>query len=54
MKIELTLEELEEMALCIVHNQLDEDEACDYIRNVAFECHNKAVKTSNEALELTE
>lgn len=53
MKIELTLETLEEIALCIVHNQLNEDEACDYIKEVAFECHNKSIKT-NEALELIE
>jgi hypothetical protein len=51
MKIELTLERLEEIALCIVHNQLDEDEACDYIRVVAFECHEETVKQSNETLE---
>ena len=44
MKIELTLETLEEIALCIVHNQLNEDEACDYIKEVAFECHNKSIK----------
>ena len=51
MKIELTLETLEEIALCIVHNQLNEDEACDYIKEVAFECHNKSIKT-NETMEL--
>ena len=54
MKIELTLERLEEFALCIVHNQLDEDEACDYIRAVAFECHEESIKQANEALELIE
>lgn len=52
MKIELTLEKLEEFALCIVQCELDEAEACDYIRNVAFECHNENVKNSNEELEL--
>jgi hypothetical protein len=51
MKIELTLERLEEIALCIVHNQLNEDEACDYIRTVAFECHEETVNQSNETLE---
>jgi hypothetical protein len=51
MKIELTLERLEEIALCIVHNQLNEDEACDYIRAVAFECHEESVNKSNETLE---
>ena len=48
MKIELTLETLEEIALCIVHNQLNEDEACNYIRNVAFECHEKSIKQACE------
>ena len=51
MKIELTLDTLEEIALCIVHNQLNEDEACDYIKEVAFECHNKNIKESNQTLE---
>jgi hypothetical protein len=51
MKIELTLERLEEIALFIVHNQLNEDEACDYIRAIAFECHEETVKQSNETLE---
>jgi hypothetical protein len=51
MKIEITLEELEEIALLIVHNELNEDEACDYIRAVAFECHEESVKQSNETLE---
>ena len=44
MKIELTLEKLEEFALCIVHNQLNEDEACDYIKAVALECHEESIK----------
>ena len=44
MKIELTLERLKEMALCIVHNQLNEDEACEYIIAVAFECHTESIK----------
>lgn len=30
MKFELSQERLEEMVLCIVHNQLSEDEAMDY------------------------
>jgi hypothetical protein len=51
MKIELTLERLEEIALCIVHNQLDEDEACEYIRAVAFECHEESVKELKQTLE---
>ena len=51
MKIELTLERLEEFALCIVHNQLNEDEACDYIRAVAFECHEESIKQANETME---
>ena len=44
MKIELTLEKLEEFALCIVHNQLNEDEACDYITEAALECHTESIK----------
>ena len=44
MKIELTLETLEEIALCIVHNQLNVNEACKYVKEVAFECHNKSIK----------
>jgi hypothetical protein len=51
MIIELTLERLEEIALYIVHNQLNEDEACDYIRTVAFECHESSVKLIKETLE---
>jgi hypothetical protein len=51
MKIELTLERLEEIALCIVINQLNEDEACDYIRTVAFECHEESVKELKQTLE---
>jgi hypothetical protein len=51
MKIELTLERLEEIALCIVHNELNEDDACEYIKAVAFECHEETVKQSNETLE---
>ena len=43
MKIELTLKRLEEMALCIVHNQLNEDEAREYIRAAAFECHEEII-----------
>lgn len=30
MKFEITQEKLEEMVLCIVHNELDADEAIDY------------------------
>lgn len=38
MKFELTLARLEEIVLCIVHNQLNEDEACEYAKNVLMEC----------------
>jgi len=44
MKIEITLDRLEEAALCIVHNELDEDEACDYMRAMALECHSEQVE----------
>ncbi len=37
MKYELTKEQLEEMVLCIVHNQLDEDEAMEYAVSVCGE-----------------
>ena len=50
-KIEITLADLEEIALCIVHNQLNEDEACDYVRTMAFECHESSVKLMKETLE---
>lgn len=43
MKIEITLERIEEMALCIVHNNLDEDEACEYARAMALECQQEAI-----------
>ena len=36
-KFELTMDRLEEIALCIVHNQLDEDEAIEYVKTVIFE-----------------
>ena len=32
MKFEVTLEELEEYACCIVDSDLDRDEACEYIK----------------------
>ena len=37
MKYEITLEQLYEIALCIVHNELNEDEACDYAFSVIEE-----------------
>ena len=43
MKIKLTLEDLEEIALCIVINQMSEEEACAYIKEVAFEIHNNRI-----------
>ena len=33
MKFEVTLEQLEEYACCIVDNDLNRDEACDYIKS---------------------
>ena len=41
MKIEITLAQLEEIALCISQNNMDENEAQIYVRNFAFECHNQ-------------
>lgn len=38
MKYELTTERLEEIACCIVDNNMDRNEACDYILDVASEC----------------
>lgn len=38
MKYKLTPERLEEIACCIVDNNLTRDEACDYILSVASEC----------------
>lgn len=38
MKYELTREQLEEIACCIVDCDLDRDEACEYALSVAMEC----------------
>ncbi len=51
MKIELTLERLEEIATTIVVNQLTQEQACDYVRTMAFECHESSVKLMKETLE---
>jgi hypothetical protein len=51
MKIELTLIDLEEIATNIVVNQLTQAEACDYVRTMAFECHESSVKMMKETLE---
>ena len=37
MKFELSMDKLEEMVLCIVHNGLDEDEALEYMKAFVFE-----------------
>jgi hypothetical protein len=37
MKFELTMTEAIEFACCIVDNNLNRNEACDYIRNVVLE-----------------
>ena len=50
MKIELTLERLEEIALCISQNNMSESEARIYVRNFAFECHENSVKQLNKTL----
>ena len=41
MKIEVTLDLLEEMAICIVDNCLNRDEAADYIRACALDPDDK-------------
>ena len=40
MKFELTMLRLEEMVLCIVHNELNEDEAIEYMKEFVFEVNN--------------
>jgi len=47
MKIEITLERLEEMALCIVDNNLNQDEACEYAKNMALDCHTESLNSAN-------
>ena len=37
MRFEVTIELLEEMACCIVDNDLNRDEACDYVRSCVME-----------------
>lgn len=37
MKVELTIEELEEMVCCIVDCGLNRDEACDYAKSFVLE-----------------
>ncbi len=37
MKFEITLERMEEIALCIVHNELNEDEAVEYAKETLRE-----------------
>ena len=37
MKFEITLERMEEIALCIVHNDMTDDEAADYAKAVLLE-----------------
>jgi hypothetical protein len=51
MKIELTLTDLEEIATTIVVNQLTQEEAFNYVRTMAFECHESSIKLMKETLE---
>jgi hypothetical protein len=37
MKFNITLEQIEEVALCIVHCSLNEEDACDYARGTLLE-----------------
>jgi hypothetical protein len=41
--ITIPLERIEEMALCIVHNNLNEDDACKYAKSMAIECNCEGV-----------
>jgi len=45
MKFEITLETMEEIALCIVHNELDEDEAVEYAKEALREVNSCAQHT---------
>jgi len=47
MKYELTIDQLYEIAQCIVHNELDADEACDYILSVTEEMND--IEVVNQA-----
>lgn len=41
MKIELTLERIEEMVLCIVDNELNRDEAIQYVADFIADCQSE-------------
>lgn len=47
MKYEITREELEEIACCIVDNNLSRDEAINYILEVASECLLDGIEDAN-------
>ena len=47
MKFEITLEKAEELALCIVHNQLNEDEACEYVKAFLLDSDNSLYEEKN-------
>lgn len=51
MKYELTKKQLEEMVLCIVDNQLDQDEAMEYALSVCgeFACENAELVWPDES-----
>jgi len=48
-KVTMTLERIEEMVLCIVHNNLDADEACDYAKTMALECLSEDAEIINSS-----
>lgn len=41
MKLELTLERIEEMVLCIVDNGFDRDEAIQYVADFIADCQSE-------------
>jgi hypothetical protein len=49
MKVTMTLERIEEMVLCIVHNNLNEVEACDYAKAMALECLSEDAEVINSS-----
>lgn len=53
MKLSLTLEKMEEIVLCIVHNNLNEDEAVEYAKAVLLE-NNEAVTAREYIAKLEE
>lgn len=49
MKYEITKDRIEEIACCIVDNELDRDEACDYALATLRECMADDAEEAEEA-----